>query len=61
MEGGKRSVPQSSLADIARYSAERLRLLPDEFKRFNYPHVYKVGLSEKLRNERDRLMAEYKD
>lgn len=61
MEGGKKSVPQSSLADIARYSAERLRLLPDEFKRFNYPHVYKVGLSEKLRNERDRLMAEYKD
>lgn len=61
MEGGERLAPSSSLKDIASYSAERLRLLPEEYKRFNYPHVFKVGMSEKLRNERDRLIAEFKD
>ncbi len=48
------------LTEIAQYSKERLKQLPGEFKRFNYPHVYKVGLSSSLRDERDRLIAEYK-
>lgn len=60
MERGRRLMPSSSLADIAGYSAERLRLLPEEYKRFNYPHVYKVGLGKRLRDERDRLIAEFK-
>lgn len=58
MQGGNRLSPSPSLVEIAKYSTERLKLLPEEYKRFNYPHVYKVGLSERLRNERDRLIAE---
>ncbi|MDX9945930.1 MAG: nicotinate phosphoribosyltransferase [Bacteroidales bacterium] len=58
MEGGRRLSPPTSLNEIARYSTERLKLLPEEYKRFNYPHVYKVGISGLLRNERDRLISE---
>ena len=48
------------LTEIAQYSCERLKNLPEEYKRFNYPHIYKVGLSDRLKNERDRLIYEYK-
>ncbi|NLA48528.1 MAG: hypothetical protein GX876_03590, partial [Bacteroidales bacterium] len=37
-----------------------LDLLPDEYKRFDNPHAYKVGLSEKLVKERNRLIADHK-
>jgi nicotinate phosphoribosyltransferase len=60
MENGKRQLKPLSLSEIKDFSSERLRRLPAEFKRFNYPHQYKVGLSEKLRNERDRLVMDYK-
>ena len=60
MEDGARLSEPVRLTEIAQYSKERLKQLPGEFKRFNYPHVYKVGLSASLRDERDRLIAEYK-
>jgi nicotinate phosphoribosyltransferase len=60
MENGVRLSKSHSLSEIAQYSHERLKNLPEEYKRFNYPHVYKVGLSDKLQNERDRLIKEYK-
>jgi nicotinate phosphoribosyltransferase len=60
MENGKRLSEPLKLSKIAQYSKERLDLLPEEYKRFNNPHFYKVGLSEKLRNERDRLIKNYK-
>lgn len=60
MENGVRLYKSESLAEVARYSRERLNKLPEEYKRFDNPHLYKVGLSERLRNERDRLIEEYK-
>ena len=60
MENGKRTTNPLSLSEIAEYSRERLKKLPAEYKRFNYPHLYKVGISDKLRNERDKLIEEYK-
>ncbi len=60
MGNGARLSEPVRLTEIAQYSKERLKQLPGEFKRFNYPHVYKVGLSGSLRDERDRLIAEYK-
>lgn len=60
MENGKRLSDPLTLKQIARYSKERMTLLPEEYKRFSYPHVYKTGISERLRNERDRLMKNYK-
>ena len=58
MENGTRVSKSRSLSEIAEYCTERLKSLPSEYKRFNYPHIYKVGLSERLKNERDRLVDE---
>jgi len=60
MDQGMRVCEKLSLAQIANYSRERLKRLPEEYKRFNYPHIYKVGLSTQLLNERDRLIMKHK-
>ena len=45
--------------DVAAYSKMRLQLLPDEHKRFNNPHIYKVGISEPLYQLRNGLRKKY--
>ena len=60
MENGVRTSKPRSLQELAVYSRQRLEKLPEEYKRFDNPHIYKVGISEDLRNERDRLIKEYK-
>jgi nicotinate phosphoribosyltransferase len=51
---------QSSLAEISQFSRQRLALLPDEHKRFENPHIYKVGLTESLIALRDELRKHHK-
>jgi nicotinate phosphoribosyltransferase len=60
MESGKRTHRKKPLKEIRDYSLSRLALLPEEYKRFDNPHIYKIGLSAKLRDERNRLIAEHK-
>jgi len=60
MEKGKRIGTERPVKEIASYTRERLSLLPPEHKRFEYPHVYKVGLSEKLLSLRHKLIEEYR-
>ncbi|WED44232.1 nicotinate phosphoribosyltransferase [Legionella cardiaca] len=60
MNNGQSLLPESSLSEIAEYCQYRVNQLPEEYKRFNNPHLYKVGLSTKLRDERDKLMQEHK-
>ncbi|ULQ54708.1 nicotinate phosphoribosyltransferase [Flavihumibacter fluvii] len=60
MQQGKIIATQLSLKEIANYARERLSLLPQEFKRFENPHVYKVGLSKKLLELRDDIRTHYK-
>jgi nicotinate phosphoribosyltransferase len=48
------------LSRTARYCRERLDLLPDEYKRFENPHIYKVGLSGELKSLRNRLIAQHR-
>lgn len=60
MENGVPTATHPTLQNIAAYCQERLALLPDEHKRFYYPHVYKVGISEILLNERNELKNQYK-
>jgi nicotinate phosphoribosyltransferase len=56
MREGRRIAGRKSLEEIARYCRDRLDRLPAEYKRFDNPHIYKVGLSDRLRQERDRLV-----
>lgn len=60
MVDGKRTTKPQSLTEIAKYSKDRLAKLPAEYKRFYYPHIYKVGISSKLKKEREELLFKYK-
>jgi len=60
MENGKRIDKPKTLKEIADFSMERLSKLPAEYKRFDNPHIYKVGISKKLEGERNRLIEEFK-
>ncbi|MGQ9801399.1 MAG: nicotinate phosphoribosyltransferase [Candidatus Saccharicenans sp.] len=61
MEKGRRIRPQPEVKEIASYARKRLAQLPPEHKRFEYPHVYKVGLSQKLLVLRNELMEKYRE
>ena len=60
MENGKRIGEKRSLDEIARYAVKCLESLPTEYKRFQNPHIYKVGISSKLKAEREKLLQKYK-
>lgn len=58
---GKLCYDMPSVTDIASYSQERFSKLNKEHKRFDNPHIYKVGISEKLLNLRDTLIKRLKE
>ena len=47
--------------EIIAYKKERFAKLHSEFKRFDNPHIYKVGISESLPNTRNQLLNALKD
>ncbi len=59
MENGEIIMPFKSVPSIAKFVRERLSMLPPEHKRFENPHIYKVGLSKKLLNLRDSMVKQY--
>ncbi len=58
VKNGKVSYDLPAAADAADYARERLNRLPPEHHRFEHPHVYKVGLSPRLRTLRDELLEQ---
>ncbi|MCR4409506.1 MAG: nicotinate phosphoribosyltransferase [Candidatus Saccharicenans sp.] len=60
MDAGRRLKDVSAVEEIAAFARQRLKQLPPEHKRFEYPHVYKVGLSQRLLNLRNELMDNYR-
>lgn len=60
MENGRILIPKMTPARIADYSKERLALLPEEYKRFQNPHIYKIGLSRALLDLRTGLRSKHK-
>ncbi len=60
MENGILTSQVPSLHDIACYASLRLERLPEEYKRFENPHIYKVGISKNLLNLRDQLKNRHK-
>ncbi len=57
---GERTTEPRRLEEIADYSKRRIAQLPPEFKRFTNPHRYKIGLSTRLKEERDILIAAHR-
>src|SRR5690606_2477203 len=60
MEDGRMIEEPVPLDEIASYARERLALLPPEYKRFEFPQVYKVGLSPELAKLRGHMGIEPK-
>lgn len=50
-----------ALEVISDYSKSRLKQLPQEYKRFYNPHIYKVGIGNKLMEERNRLRKRFRN
>lgn len=46
----------STATQSRQYARQRLALLPEEHKRFQFPHIYKVGLSSELYTLRERVL-----
>ncbi len=51
---------QKNTGEIHKYLMNRAALLPEEHKRFISPHIYKVGISEKLMEIRNKLAKQLK-
>jgi nicotinate phosphoribosyltransferase len=60
MDQGRITIDKKPLTSIAEYSMGRLALLPEEYKRFQNPHTYKIGVSQKLKELRDQLKSEHR-
>jgi nicotinate phosphoribosyltransferase len=60
IQNGEIIQPELSIKEISAYRKERLDKLQREFKRLEFPHIYKVGISSKLMESRDVLMKFYK-
>ena len=59
MADGKILHELPSLKDIAAYGRQRLARLAPEHKRFENPHIYKVGISPRLRDLRNELKHQH--
>jgi nicotinate phosphoribosyltransferase len=60
MENGEIIGEVPTLNKVATYFQTQFKRLPEEYKRFHNPHIYKVGISEELRDERNRLKSQFK-
>ncbi len=59
MEKG-RIKDRTDLQEAAHYCRKQLEKLPDEYKRFDNPHIYKVGISKDLLSMRTELAQDHK-
>jgi nicotinate phosphoribosyltransferase len=57
-EDGEVLVGEKKITEISDYRKFRVSQLSDEHKRFEFPHIYKVGLSGNLIKMRDQLLTE---
>lgn len=55
MDKGKILIDKEPLSKMAAYCKHRLSLLPEEYKRFQNPHSYKIGISKSLMFLRDEI------
>lgn len=60
MEDGKPATAPATAGESARYAEERFAQLNPEHKRFENPHIYKVGISTRLMELRDELTSSLK-
>lgn len=57
---GQRIIDLPSVKESQEYAKQQLAKLDPEYKRFDNPHVYKVGISTELKNLRDQIITSNK-
>jgi len=50
-----------SISEAASYAQERLNMLSPDYRRFEYPHEFKVGISKKLLSLQRQLLDRYRN
>ncbi len=60
MRKGKQTNTPATIKETSDYFGSRLEKLPAEYKRFENPHLYKIGVSDGLKKERDKLIEQYR-
>ncbi|MDZ7773943.1 MAG: nicotinate phosphoribosyltransferase [Balneolaceae bacterium] len=60
MEGGRQTAGDATAQESADYASRRLEKLMPEHKRFENPHIYKVGIGGSLMDLRDELTRQIK-
>lgn len=60
LKNGDQLISPASPYESAKYAQQRLEKLSPEHKRFDNPHIYKVGISKKLMDLRDKLSQKAK-
>lgn len=60
MVDGQTSIRRRPLEEIAEYCQQRFARLPQEYKRFDNPHRYKVGLSTALKRAQEALIKAHR-
>ena len=61
MENGSLTIELPTAKESAAYAHGRLKKLNPEHKRFDNPHIYRVGITERLMNLRDDLTKKMKE
>ncbi len=61
IHNGKVVIEMPDMTEIVNYKKERFAKLHSEYKRFDNPHIYKVGISKSLMNTRNQLLNSLKD
>lgn len=61
MADGEIKIAPRSLPEIAAYCQARFARLPQEYKRFDNPHRYKVGISTTLKREQAALIKAHRE
>lgn len=61
MKNGEMTIGIPTVKESAQYAESRFKKLNSEHKRFENPHIYKVGASKKLMNLRNDLIDEVKN
>ncbi len=61
VSNGEIVIKRKSVNEIKEFCEYRFSFLPEEHKRFEFPHIYKVGLSPELHKLRDELIKRNKE
>ncbi|MFO7977801.1 MAG: nicotinate phosphoribosyltransferase [Bacteroidales bacterium] len=59
MKNGKPTEAFQTPFEIQQRVKERIKKLPEEHQRFDFPHIYKVGISEKISDLRKNYISKY--